>query len=309
MGLVGRLRYWRLAGCLDGGSGPDGWPLGPRAPRWWVTNSPHLARRLPRKGAAMKVPGIATLSCVLAVLTPHEARPSDDDFVVRSLVQPAAGGVALHWAVVGARQRLEHPACRGLLSEYSDASRRTLQENLEAIGETGGNYLARILFADGSGRSRCTGYEAYAFTTGSRVVYVWGRAFKALASRDPVKAQAIVIHEALHTLGLGENPPSSAEITARVLERCRSWRTSRRRYRPLVRDHADGRARELPVPEIYDVVQDGKEERTWPRGGPRNWKRCKHCWRVLSATPPGNFGQLTAARDPRTVQLGIRLQF
>jgi hypothetical protein len=31
--------------------------------------------------------------------------------------------------------------------------------------------------------------------------------------------------------------------------------------------------------------------------------------RILSATPPGNFGQLTAARDPRTIQLGIRLMF
>jgi hypothetical protein len=31
--------------------------------------------------------------------------------------------------------------------------------------------------------------------------------------------------------------------------------------------------------------------------------------RILSATPPGNFGQLTAARDPRTLQLGIRLAF
>jgi hypothetical protein len=31
--------------------------------------------------------------------------------------------------------------------------------------------------------------------------------------------------------------------------------------------------------------------------------------RILSANPPGNFGQLTAARDPRTVQLGIHLAF
>jgi hypothetical protein len=31
--------------------------------------------------------------------------------------------------------------------------------------------------------------------------------------------------------------------------------------------------------------------------------------RILSATPPGDFGQLTAARDPRTLQLGIRLTF
>jgi hypothetical protein len=31
--------------------------------------------------------------------------------------------------------------------------------------------------------------------------------------------------------------------------------------------------------------------------------------KILSAAPPGNFGQLTAARDTRTVQLGIRLAF
>jgi hypothetical protein len=31
--------------------------------------------------------------------------------------------------------------------------------------------------------------------------------------------------------------------------------------------------------------------------------------RVVSATPPGNFGQLNSARDPRTMQLGIRLSF
>ena len=53
------------------------------------------------------------------------------------------------------------------------------------------------------------------------MVYVCGRAFKKLADRNPVMAQAVVIHEALHTLGLGENPPSSTEITARVLARCK----------------------------------------------------------------------------------------
>jgi hypothetical protein len=31
---------------------------------------------------------------------------------------------------------------------------------------------------------------------------------------------ASLIHEVLHTLGLGENPPSSAEITERVLRHC-----------------------------------------------------------------------------------------
>ena len=171
----------------------------------------------------MKIPGIVTLSCVLVAFPARETRPGDDGFVVRSELPPAAGGVALHWAVVGARQRLEQPACRSILTESSDGAGRTLQESLDALGETGGTYLARILFADGSGRPRCDGDEAYAFTKpGSRVVYVCGRAFKTLASRDPVRAQAIVIHEALHTLGLGENPPTSAAITARVVARCRS---------------------------------------------------------------------------------------
>jgi hypothetical protein len=31
--------------------------------------------------------------------------------------------------------------------------------------------------------------------------------------------------------------------------------------------------------------------------------------RVISAEAPGNFGQLNAARDPRTMQLGVRLTF
>ena len=38
--------------------------------------------------------------------------------------------------------------------------------------------------------------------------------------RDPWTAENMVIHEMLHTLGLGENPPSSREITRRVNDRC-----------------------------------------------------------------------------------------
>jgi hypothetical protein len=33
-------------------------------------------------------------------------------------------------------------------------------------------------------------------------------------------AEAALIHEALHTLGLGENPPSPRAIQDRVYERC-----------------------------------------------------------------------------------------
>ena len=34
-------------------------------------------------------------------------------------------------------------------------------------------------------------------------------------------AEAALIHESLHSLGLGENPPTSSEITSRVISRCR----------------------------------------------------------------------------------------
>ena len=39
--------------------------------------------------------------------------------------------------------------------------------------------------------------------------------------KNPTLAEAMVIHEMLHTLGLGENPPTTFEITDRVLSRCR----------------------------------------------------------------------------------------
>jgi hypothetical protein len=38
--------------------------------------------------------------------------------------------------------------------------------------------------------------------------------------RDPGLTAALIIHEELHSLGLGENPPSSQAITAQVIARC-----------------------------------------------------------------------------------------
>ena len=65
--------------------------------------------------------------------------------------------------------------------------------------------------------------DILAFTSrGSRVIYLCGRDFMRTAQRTPEDGRAVVIHEMLHSLGLGENPPSSREITRRVRERC--WR-------------------------------------------------------------------------------------
>ena len=169
----------------------------------------------------MKVLGIVALSCVLMPAIPQEAWSGEDASVVPRPVSQAAEP-AVRWAVAGARRRLEQPACQSLFSEFSDASGRMLQSNLDALGHSGADHLGLIVFADGSDRQRCKVAGPLAFTTaGSGVVYVCGRVFRDLAKRDPRLVQAILIHEMLHTLGLGENPPTSLEITERVLAACR----------------------------------------------------------------------------------------
>jgi len=44
--------------------------------------------------------------------------------------------------------------------------------------------------------------------------------FEDLQERNPSEAEAVVLHELLHSLGLGENPPASSEITDAVIRSC-----------------------------------------------------------------------------------------
>jgi hypothetical protein len=123
-------------------------------------------------------------------------------------------------AVEGAAARLQRAECAGVLAEFRDASGRTLRDNLAVVGVAPPEYLDRILFYDGYQIGRCGAKGILAATQpGSSVVLICSKFFEP-AGHDPRLAEAIIIHEALHTLGLGENPPSSREITARVLERC-----------------------------------------------------------------------------------------
>ena len=88
------------------------------------------------------------------------------------------------------------------------------------LGMDGPAYLRVVVFLDGDGRRACDRDGVFAVASpGNRIVHVCPR-FRERENRDPRFAQAVVIHEALHTLGLGENPPTSDEITARVLQAC-----------------------------------------------------------------------------------------
>jgi hypothetical protein len=60
-----------------------------------------------------------------------------------------------------------------------------------------------------------------AFTeVGSQVIRVCGGQFRDRFLRQRSNTEIIIIHEFLHTLGLGENPPSSQAITRQVALRC-----------------------------------------------------------------------------------------
>jgi hypothetical protein len=124
-------------------------------------------------------------------------------------------------AVRDARAKLSESACSLIFSDFRDSQGRTLQENLDSSGRTGAAYLEWLTFYDGFGKTRCADRGTLASTSpGSRVVYVCSPQFSEKQHREPGLAAALVIHEELHSLGLGENPPSSQAITAQVIARC-----------------------------------------------------------------------------------------
>jgi hypothetical protein len=136
--------------------------------------------------------------------------------------RPMEGVVKM--AVLEAYRRLEDPRCREIFGDFHDLDGRSLQENLDAIGQTGPTFLAGTVYFDGTSRQGCRGSDVLAFTAaGSRVVFICGDRFRRQLDRRGLGPLAVmIIHEELHSLGLGENPPSPDEISRRVASRCGS---------------------------------------------------------------------------------------
>jgi hypothetical protein len=172
-------------------------------------------------------PGRSLVALLVVVTMPSTQAPADE----RS--EPGSPGVdyvripdpttawAVRRAVQGASRYLEMPECQRVFSDFADRAGRPLQEALDAQAKTGPAFLNSLLFYDGSHQARCRLKQTYAVASpGSRVVFVCTTQFQEIAMRKARLAQVILIHEALHALGLGENPPTSAEITNRVMNRC-----------------------------------------------------------------------------------------
>jgi hypothetical protein len=124
---------------------------------------------------------------------------------------------SLQRALAGAHERLGRNECRRLFTDFADEQGRPLQERLDTLGLSGQEFLGYIGFYEGYGHRRCGQMQVVAFTVpGSLAVRVCPQ----VARQDRLTVELIVIHELLHSLGLGENPPSSAEITRQVTRRC-----------------------------------------------------------------------------------------
>ena len=116
--------------------------------------------------------------------------------------------------------RLARPGCTLVYKDFELPKGGTPQTELDRLGMRPEELLENLLFADGSGDPACgIGRAALTTTPGSRMIRVCPN-FAQLHVRDPRRSASLVIHESLHALGLGENPPSSNEITNRVEGRC-----------------------------------------------------------------------------------------
>jgi hypothetical protein len=125
--------------------------------------------------------------------------------------------------VARAAERLSRGPCALVPGDFSDVeSGRRLVEILGATKQTVAGRLGDLVFRAGASDGPCRQPRVAAYTSpGSRVVTVCpGRFRRFQAGKDQDLPVLILIHETLHTLGLGEDPPTSEEITARVAARC-----------------------------------------------------------------------------------------
>jgi hypothetical protein len=127
-------------------------------------------------------------------------------------------------AIARAEQLLADPRCARIFSDFLDPSGAPLQEALNALGTTGGLYLHRLRFVNGEHLPLCSSGALAGTTPGSRVIYLCGWRFALAQRNNPRLGASVLLHEELHSLGLSENPPTSHEITTRVLARCNGSR-------------------------------------------------------------------------------------
>jgi hypothetical protein len=167
---------------------------------------------------AMASAALAAAANVAAAQTPGADRPDGHYHIFMT----GKARMTVLDALDGAARRLTTPVCRQIFDDFADANGRPLADDLAARARSASDVLAALYFVDGDETAQCRGSETIAAFTepGSRVVRVCSKRFVQFAAKTTA-GEILLIHELLHSLGLGENPPTSAEITNAVARRCR----------------------------------------------------------------------------------------
>jgi hypothetical protein len=178
----------------------------------------------PAPAASAGVLALAVLTLLGAARSPGALASAD-----HVLLTPGADAITLRRALAGARRKLERPECRQVLTDFTNQEGQPLQQKLDGFGVSAAQYLDLVFFSDGervtdrAGRCPCRQPGIVAVTQpGGRVVHVCARQFVDVDRGDSGLAENLLLHEMLHSLGLGENPPTPGEITRRVRARCGS---------------------------------------------------------------------------------------
>lgn len=158
------------------------------------------------------------LGCVPAPALAQQVPPGRADQAIGLLaITDGELAAAVIRAVRGASRRLGQPSCAAILDEFKTEAGRSLSDVLSSLAISAPGALARIIFRDGREAAACrTGVAAFT-GPGSRVVFVCGQRFQGIGRS---RAEHVIIHEMLHTLGLGERPPLPVEIDRVIARRC-----------------------------------------------------------------------------------------
>jgi len=156
------------------------------------------------------------------LLTALGARAVLSEHTTQGFVSPVDPflAAAADAAIAAAESQLLHPRCETIFSDFHEPSGAPLRAALDRLGVSGGAFLRSLKYANGEHLPLCEPGVLAGTRTGGRVIYLCGSRFVSAQRSNPRLGAALILHEALHALGLSENPPTSLQITAGVLGKC-----------------------------------------------------------------------------------------
>src|SRR5687768_1574595 len=140
----------------------------------------------------------------------------------RVVISGIVSRAAVTSSVEGAARRLQDTECSRILAGWRGSNGQLLGTTLAERAPDWTAYVRSIYFCEGVTATQCQRRDVVALTAvKSRVVFICANAFLALRRRSIWHAEAVIIHEVLHTLGLPDRNDKNGDITEQVLRACR----------------------------------------------------------------------------------------